>query len=65
MEVRRHILAVNNVAVIGAGIMGAGVARNILKGVFNVAVFDLDGEAVVAIARDGARAAVSAADAIR
>jgi 3-hydroxyisobutyrate dehydrogenase-like beta-hydroxyacid dehydrogenase len=58
-------LAVNNVAVIGAGLMGAGVARTILKGGFNVAVFDLDGEAVAAIERDGARAAVSAADASR
>ncbi len=58
-------MAIQNVALIGAGIMGAGVARNILKGGYEVAVFDINPEAVAALAADGARAASSAADAGR
>ncbi len=58
-------MPINNVALIGAGIMGAGVARNILKGGYEVAIYDINPDAVAALEADGARAATSAADAGR
>lgn len=51
------------VGFIGAGIMGQGVVRNVLKGGFNVKVFDLNPDAVAAIVKEGAAAANSPADA--
>ena len=51
------------VGFIGAGIMGQGVVRNVLKGGFNVKVFDMNPDAVAAIVKEGATAANSPADA--
>ena len=52
---RRCALAIQTVAVIGVGLMGAGVARNIIKGGYDVAIFDLDRDAMARLERDGAR----------
>ncbi len=56
-------MAIQKVAVIGVGLMGGGAARNIMKGGYEVAVFDTDANAVRTLEGAGARAAASAADA--
>ena len=56
-------MAGKKVGFIGVGIMGAGMVRNVLKGGFDVKVFDMNPEAVAAIVKEGATAASSAADA--
>ena len=56
-------MAGGKVGFIGVGIMGAGMVRNVLKGGFEVRVFDLNPDAVEEIVRAGATAANSAADA--
>ncbi|MCK8786416.1 3-hydroxyisobutyrate dehydrogenase [Roseomonas sp. NAR14] len=48
---------------VGLGNMGAPMARNLLKAGHDVAVFDLQASAVVALAEAGARAAAASADA--
>ena len=56
-------MAGKKVGFIGVGIMGAGMVRNVLKGGFDVKVFDMNSEAVAEIVKEGATAATSAADA--
>ena len=53
------------VAVLGTGIMGSAMARNLLRGGLAVTVWDRSPEATAALAREGARAAGSAAEAVR
>ena len=53
------------VAVLGTGIMGSAMARNLLRGGLAVTVWDRSREATAALAREGARAAGSAAEAVR
>lgn len=51
-------------AVLGTGIMGSGMARNLAKAGFGVAVWNRHRERAVALADDGARVAESATDAV-
>jgi len=53
------------VAVIGTGIMGSAMARNLLKAGLPVTVWDRSAKAVDALAHDGAQKADSAAAAVR
>jgi 3-hydroxyisobutyrate dehydrogenase-like beta-hydroxyacid dehydrogenase len=53
---------VRKVGVIGLGNMGRPIARNILKGGFEVAVYDLNRAAVEALVAEGATAAARPAD---
>ena len=53
------------VAVLGTGIMGSAMARNLLRGGLAVTVWDRLPEATAGLAREGARAAGSAAEAVR
>jgi 3-hydroxyisobutyrate dehydrogenase len=53
------------VAVLGTGIMGSAMARNLLRGGLAVTVWDRSPEATAGLAREGARAAGSAAEAVR
>ena len=46
-----------NTRIVGLGSMGAGMARNLLKGGFALAVDDLDADRVAALVADGAVAA--------
>ncbi len=56
-------MAGKQVGFIGVGIMGGGMVRNVLKGGFDVKVFDMNPDAVAEIVAEGATAATSAADA--
>jgi len=58
-------LAIMNLAFIGLGKMGAGMARNLLRAGHTVAVYNRSHEKADALAADGARAADSPADACR
>jgi 3-hydroxyisobutyrate dehydrogenase len=53
------------VAVLGTGIMGSAMARNLLEAGLAVTVWDRSPEATAGLAREGAGAAGSAADAVR
>ena len=53
-----------NIAFIGLGIMGAPMARNLVRAGFTVTGFDLEAKAVARLAEDGGKAAGSIADAI-
>ncbi len=53
------------IAFIGLGNMGGGMCANLLKAGHTVAAFDLNQDAVKAVATKGARAASSAADAVK
>jgi 3-hydroxyisobutyrate dehydrogenase-like beta-hydroxyacid dehydrogenase len=53
---------VKSIGVIGLGNMGRPIARNILKGGFEVAVYDLNQAAVQSLVEQGARAASRPAD---
>src|SRR5690242_4140309 len=53
------------VTVLGTGIMGSAMARNLLRAGLVVMVWDRSPEAAAGLAREGARAAGSAADAVR
>jgi 3-hydroxyisobutyrate dehydrogenase-like beta-hydroxyacid dehydrogenase len=59
------MLAVMNLAFIGLGKMGAGMARNLLRAGHTVAVYNRSRDKVDALVADGARAAESPADACR
>ena len=59
------MLAPMNIAFIGLGRMGAGMARNLLRAGHSVAVFNRSREKAEALAADGARVANSPADACR
>ena len=50
------------VAVLGTGIMGSAMARNLLRAGLAVTVWDRSPEATAGLAREGARAAGSPAD---
>jgi 3-hydroxyisobutyrate dehydrogenase-like beta-hydroxyacid dehydrogenase len=54
-----------NVAFIGLGKMGAGMARNVLRAGHTLSVFNRSREKAEALAREGARVASSPADACR
>jgi 3-hydroxyisobutyrate dehydrogenase len=56
---------VDTVAVLGTGIMGSAMARNLLRAGLPVTVWDRSAEATEGVARDGASVAASAADAVR
>ena len=56
-------MAGKKVGFIGVGIMGGGMVRNVLKGGFEVKVFDMNPDAVAEIVKEGATAATSPADA--
>jgi 3-hydroxyisobutyrate dehydrogenase len=56
---------VTQVAVLGTGIMGSAMARNLLEAGLAVTVWDRSPAATAGLARDGARAAGSPADAVR
>jgi 3-hydroxyisobutyrate dehydrogenase len=56
---------VTSVAVLGAGIMGAAMARNLLAAGFGVTVWDRSASATAPLAEAGAVAAASAQDAVR
>jgi 3-hydroxyisobutyrate dehydrogenase len=53
------------VALLGTGIMGSAMARSLLRAGLPVTVWDRSAEATAPLARDGARAAGSAAEAVR
>jgi 3-hydroxyisobutyrate dehydrogenase-like beta-hydroxyacid dehydrogenase len=53
-----------SVAMIGLGIMGSAIARNLAAAGFSVAGYDIDAGKMAALARDGVRAANSAAGAV-
>lgn len=53
------------IAFIGLGHMGLPMARNLLKAGFTLTVFDLVADAVATLAGEGAKAAASAAEAVR
>lgn len=55
----------SRVAVLGTGIMGSAMARRMIGAGLPVAVWDGSAQATARLARDGARAADSAADAVR
>lgn len=54
-----------SLAFIGLGNMGAGMCTNLVKAGHTVAAFDLNTDAVQAVAARGARAATSVADAVK
>ncbi|WP_411034866.1 L-threonate dehydrogenase [Shinella sp. BYT-45] len=54
-----------SVAVIGLGAMGLGMARSLLRGGFSVSGYDIDADALAALAKAGGRSAASVADAAR
>jgi 3-hydroxyisobutyrate dehydrogenase len=54
-----------SVAVLGAGIMGSAMARNLLAAGFRVTVWDRSAAAVALLAEDGAMVAGSAPEAVR
>ncbi|NHZ32838.1 3-hydroxyisobutyrate dehydrogenase [Massilia rubra] len=54
-----------HIAFIGLGNMGAPMARNLLRAQYSVSVFDLSAAAVAALSGAGARAAATAADAVK
>ena len=54
-----------NIAVIGLGIMGGAIARNLMAAGFAVSGFDVDEAKMAALAKDGVSTAGSAADAVR
>ena len=54
-----------NIAFIGLGNMGGGMCANLVKAGHTVAAFDLNADAVKAVAAKGARAATSVADAVK
>lgn len=54
-----------NIAFIGLGNMGGGMCANLVKAGHTVAAFDLNADAVKAVAAKGARAASSVADAVK
>ena len=53
------------VAVLGTGIMGSAMARNLLRAGLAVTVWDRSPEATAGLEREGARAARSPAEAVR
>jgi putative dehydrogenase len=53
-----------NVAMIGLGLMGGAIARNLIAAGFSVAGYDVDAGKMAALARDGGRSANSAAGAV-
>lgn len=53
------------IAFIGLGHMGLPMARNLLKAGFTLTVFDLVADAMATLASEGAKAAASAAEAVR
>lgn len=53
------------IAFIGLGNMGGGMCANLVKAGYIVAAFDLNADAVKAVAAKGARAAASVADAVK
>ena len=57
-------MAGEQVGFIGVGIMGGGMVRNVLRGGYEVSVFDPNPEAMAPIVEAGARAANSVADAV-
>ena len=59
------MLAAMNIAFIGLGRMGIGMARNLLRAGHTVAAYNRTREKAVALAADGARVASSPADACR
>ena len=54
-----------SIGFIGLGIMGAPMARNLVRAGFAVTGFDLDAEAVASLAADGGKPAGSIAEAVR
>lgn len=54
-----------NIAFIGLGNMGGGMCANLVKAGHAVSAFDLNADAVKAVAAKGARAATSVADAVK
>ena len=54
-----------SVAVLGTGIMGSAMARNLLKAGLRTSVWDKSSSATAGLAEAGARAAVSAIDAVQ
>jgi putative dehydrogenase len=54
-----------NIAVIGLGIMGGAIARNLSAAGFSVSGFDVDAGRKALLAKDGVRIAPSAAEAVR
>jgi 3-hydroxyisobutyrate dehydrogenase-like beta-hydroxyacid dehydrogenase len=54
-----------NVAMIGLGIMGSAIARNLIAAGFSLSGFDVDAGKRAALARDGVGAAASMAEAVR
>jgi len=56
---------IKTVAVIGLGIMGGAIARNLVRAGFSVGGFDIDPERRTALASDGITARSSAAEAVR
>ena len=54
-----------SVAVIGLGIMGSAIARNLVAAGFSVRGFDVDGKRMALLSRDGGHPAGSAAEAVR
>jgi 3-hydroxyisobutyrate dehydrogenase-like beta-hydroxyacid dehydrogenase len=58
-------VSVKSVAVIGLGIMGGAIARNLVRAGFSVSGFDIDPERRTALASDGITARSSAAEAVR
>jgi 3-hydroxyisobutyrate dehydrogenase-like beta-hydroxyacid dehydrogenase len=57
-------MAGEKVGFIGVGIMGGGMVRQVLRGGFEVSVFDPNPEAMASIGEAGARGATSVADAV-
>jgi 3-hydroxyisobutyrate dehydrogenase-like beta-hydroxyacid dehydrogenase len=58
-------VSVKSVAVIGLGIMGGAIARNLVRAGFSVNGFDIDPERRTELASDGITARSSAAEAVR
>ena len=54
-----------NIGFIGLGQMGGAMSRNLLKAGHRLRVYDIDADAVAALAADGAEAAASPAEAAR
>jgi len=54
-----------DIAVIGLGIMGGAIARNLIAAGFSLSGFDVDAQKMALLAKDGVRAAGSAAAAVR